>query len=137
MSRARHWLQPRRRDLLPDEEPFSNLLYLPALDPIERRGSQGFTRAQTETRMMPRATHFVANYQALGKRAVVVRAVRAYGKELRAASYEQDFFVPRHSQEVAAVWNAGNGNSISKVRLFGIHVLCLITISPDSTRGSL
>src|SRR5262249_27790730 len=115
MSRARQWLQPRRRDLLPDEELFSNLLYLPALDPIEWGGSKASPGAKTKPRMRQGHAHFAPTNKAVGGGAGVGGAWRAEEKEWRAGSYEQAFSPPRHSQEVAAVRNARNGNSISKV----------------------
>ena len=70
----------------------ANPLHAPACDRIQRRRAQGFTGAQTETRVMPGTTHRVVDDEALGEWSVIVRAIGADGEQGLATAHEDRLF---------------------------------------------
>jgi len=110
------------RDFFLYEDVFSYLLNAPALDRVDRRSPQSFARAQAETRMMPRASHFVVDDQTFAERAVVVRAVRAHCKEFSTAPDQQDLLFTHHSQKISTIRDARKRDSILQVMLLRTHV---------------
>ncbi len=57
------------------------LLDVPACNWAKRRRPKGFSVAQIETGVMPRAAHRVANQEALCKRTLIMRAMRGDGED--------------------------------------------------------
>jgi hypothetical protein len=55
-----------RCDLFSDKDRIALSLYLPALNRVERRSAKRFAGPQAEAGVMPWATHFIANKEALG-----------------------------------------------------------------------
>jgi hypothetical protein len=64
------------RAFLFDENLARAPLYLPAFKGTQRRRAHRFTAAQIEAGVMPRASHGFAGHDPVGKRSVIVAAMR-------------------------------------------------------------
>ena len=112
--RARR-LRRGARQLLPDDERVAVALDAPAADRVERGRAEGLPGAQAEAGVVPRAAHGVADDDALGERAVIVRAGRAHGEVLVATPREQHGLVVDVPQHHAAVRNVAGRDSALEI----------------------
>src|SRR5262249_2630372 len=108
-------LQSGLSELLADEDFVADFFGTPAGNPIERGSSDGFTGAEIEAGVMPRAAHGIANDQTFGERAVVVAALRAYCEEVVAAAGEDGVFAVDLTEEDGIVGDGGEGSALLQV----------------------
>src|SRR5262249_54483642 len=78
--------------LFADKNFVSYLFNFPTGDGIESWSAQSFTRSQVKTRVVPRATNCIADYQAVSERTVIMSAEGTHGKELLSAAREENIF---------------------------------------------
>ena len=105
----------RRCTLRPDEYPALALLDGPARERIESRRAHSFTGAQVKAGVMPGAAYGVANHQAVGKWAVIVRAVSPHREDLRAAAHQKNLLVPDMAQEFAAIGKLAERKALREI----------------------
>ncbi len=85
----RRLLRLRRVALLHDEDAALALLDLPDRQRRQRRRAHGLAGAQIETGVMPGAADVVAGHEPVGKRAVIVAAMRVDREDLGARAHHQ------------------------------------------------
>src|SRR4029450_3452441 len=109
--------------LLAYEDGVADALHAPARARIEGRRPERLTRAQAETRVMPGAPHGVADDQPLRERSVVVRAMRADGKQRLAPSHDDDVIVFDTTGDGRAIWKIAEWQTFLEVGLW--RVVCV------------
>ena len=114
--RVRRHLRPPRRlhALFLDKNPPVALLDLPAINRAESWGAQRLSAAQIEAGVVPRAPHAVADDKAVAERPVVVGAMGADRKQLRAAAHQQHLLVADVSDKLA-VDEIGKGYALRQI----------------------
>src|SRR5690606_8446489 len=94
---------------------------------IERRRPDRLACCQVEPGVMPRAAYGAAHDQALVERPAVMRALRAEGAQLAAASRDQHVLVPDVAAQHAALGHRLQGYACRQVRTrrspFAAHAL--------------
>ena len=122
----------RSRQSLAHERDVAHLLDAPARNRIERRCAQRLARPQAEAGVVPRTAHRVTRDHAVGERPVVVRAMRAHGKQRIAAAHEQSFIVahsPRDHRRVAQTSHGNAGREIGQGCIGFVRHRCRIGVT--------
>ena len=99
------------RKLLAHEHLAVPLLDLPARDRIQRRRAKRFAGLEAEARVMERAPDRLADDEAVGEMAAVVRAARADGKETTAGFDDRHFIVADSAFDRRVVREAAERNA--------------------------
>jgi len=102
----------RPRALFADKDFAIALFDAPCVDWTERRGAQGFAGAKIKAGVMPGTSHRIVDKEALRERTIVVGALRADRENVSAASNQQNRVLPNSADQLAAVWQFGERNSL-------------------------
>jgi hypothetical protein len=103
------------REFLPHENLVIHLFDSPARDRVERWRAEGFSRAQAEAGMMPRASHGVPNDETLRKRPVVMSALCADRENLVTPAHQGHVFAIDLTQSHHSISEIANRKSVSKI----------------------
>jgi hypothetical protein len=112
------------REFLPHENLVTHPFDSPARDGVERRRAEGFSRAQAETGMMPRASHGVPNDETLGKRPVVMSALCADRENLVTAAHQDHVFAIDLTESHRSISEIANRTSVSKIGFLSLFRFC-------------
>jgi hypothetical protein len=100
---------PRRGLFVAHKEFAVPLLDCPAWDGTERRRTKRLPGAQVKAGVMPGTTHRVANYESIGKRTVVMSAVRTDRESVAPATHQENLFAVNMALNQGTI---GEGNTL-------------------------
>jgi hypothetical protein len=125
----------RLRAPLADKDLAIALFDAPRVDWTERRGAQGFASAKIKAGVMPRTAHCVVDNEALRERTVVVGAQSAERENVSAAAHEQNRVLSDMADQLAAVRQFGESNSLRQIGADGLSLVFSHFILPAILRA--
>lgn len=106
--------------LLANKDHVAALLHRPAGERRQRRGAQGFARAQVEAGVMPGTADGVPGDEALGERPAIVRACGGDSEDLWSATHQKHRFAIAMADQFAAIGKVGESNAEGEVGSAGL-----------------
>jgi hypothetical protein len=85
--------------------------------------------------VMPRAPHRIVDNEALRERTIVVGALSADRENVSAAAHKQNRVLSDMADELAAVWQFGESNSLRQVRTNRCGLFCSHSVLPAILRA--
>src|SRR5437667_239667 len=79
---------------------------------------------------MPGAAHGVADYDAIGERTVIMRAMGADREQLRPATHQENLVIAGMTDELAAIGKLRERNALHQIRTGGLSLLLSHSFHP-------
>jgi hypothetical protein len=121
--------------LLGDKDLAIPLFDAPRVDWTERRGAQGLASAKIKTGVMPGTSHRIVDNEALRERTIVVSALSADREQVGAAAHEQNRVLSDMADQLGAIRQFGESNSLREVRTNRCGLFCSHSVLPAILRA--